>query len=153
MQRYGNSVYLIHSSTSFRRSAFAEVLAQRKRTSSNSPFRQKIPALKPPLIKGLKMFCTQFFVTLAFAEVLAQRKRKQVSSPFVLSPLRSESVSFVAERGKIQIHLVFRSLIRTFATKVAKLLHLGIKKKQVSFVLHSIFRNFAAQNERYDETI
>ena len=46
-----------------------ELLAQRKRTSSNSPFRQKIPALKPPLIKGLKMFCTQFFVTLAFAEV------------------------------------------------------------------------------------
>ena len=78
---------------------------------------------------------------------------EQVSSPFVLSPLRSESVSFVAERGKIQIHLVFRSLIRNFATKVAKLLHFGIKKKQVSFVLHSIFRNFAAQNERYDEII
>ena len=26
--------------------------------------RQKIPALKPPLIKGLKMFCARFFVTL-----------------------------------------------------------------------------------------
>ena len=39
------------------------------------------------------------FVTLTFVELLAQRKRKQVSSPFVLSPLRSESVSFVAERG------------------------------------------------------
>ena len=55
----------------------------------------------------------------------------------------------------------FRSLIRRSATlgdafvaqrrknsaiKIAKLLHLGIKKKRVSFVLRSIFRNFAPCN-------
>ncbi len=32
---------------------------------------------------------------------------------------------------------------RNSVAKVAKLLHLSIKKKQVSFVLRSIFRNFA----------
>ena len=37
----------------------------------------------------------------------------------------------------------FRSLIRNFAIEIAKFLHLGRKKKRVSFVLHSIFRNFA----------
>ena len=39
----------------------------------------------------------------------------------------------------------FRSLIRNFAIEIAKFLHLGRKKKRVSFVLHSIFRNFVAQ--------
>ena len=42
---------------------------------------------------------------------------------------------------------VFRSLIRIFATKVAKILHLGIKKKQVSFVLRLIFRIFVGKSE------
>ena len=56
------------------------------------------------LIKNFKLrpeitLLESIFVTLIFVEVLAQRKRKQVSSPSVLSPLRSESVSFVAERG------------------------------------------------------
>ena len=32
-----------------------------------------------------------------------------------------------------------------FANKLAKLLHLGIKKERVLFVLHSIFRNFAGK--------
>ena len=51
--------------------------------------------------------------------------------------------------SKAKKHLfffAFRSLIRTFAIKIAKLLHLSIKKKRVSFVLRSIFRNFAPCN-------
>jgi hypothetical protein len=42
---------------------------------------------------------------------------------------------------------VFRSLIRIFAAKVAKILHLGIKKEQVSFVLRMIFRIFVGKSE------
>ena len=40
-------------------------------------------------------------------------------------------------------YLTLPSFFRNFATKVAKLLSLGRKKKRVSFVLPSFFRNFA----------
>ena len=39
--------------------------------------------------------------------------------------------------------LLLLLFFRKFATKVANFLHLGIKKKRVSFVLRSIFRKFA----------
>jgi len=41
------------------------------------------------------------------------------------------------------LFLVIIEFLCNFANKLANLLHLGIKKKRVSFVLHSIFRNFA----------
>jgi len=54
-----------------------------------------------------------------------------------------ESAYFAFSVQKYKKIFAFRSLIRTFATKVAKLHHLGKKKKRVSFVLRSIFCNFA----------
>ena len=39
--------------------------------------------------------------------------------------------------------LLLLLFFRKFATKVANILHLGLKKKRVSFVLRSIFRKFA----------
>ena len=38
--------------------------------------------------------------------------------------------------------------LQAFFVTLDKLLHLGIKKEQVLFVLLSIFRNFAALNQK-----
>jgi len=46
-------------------------------------------------------------------------------------------------KRKASFPFAFRSFIRTFAIKMAKLLGLGIKNKRVYFVLLSTFRNFA----------
>jgi len=62
-----------------------------------------------------KIKAKTFVFTLYFAHLFVSLATAE--DTFVLSPLRSESVSFVAERGKTQINLVFRSLIRNFAEK------------------------------------
>ena len=43
--------------------------------------RHKIPALKPPLIKGLKMFCARFFVTLRLVVLPAHKSPHSPYSP------------------------------------------------------------------------
>ena len=57
--------------------------------------------------------------------------------------IRENQCNLWKEKRKMNFLFAFCSLIRNFAIKIAKLLHLGIKKKRVSFVLRSIFRNFA----------
>ena len=53
-------------------------------------------------------------------------------------------------RRILAIYLSFPSIFRNFATKVANLLRLGIKKKCFSFVLLSTFRNFARNKHNID---
>jgi hypothetical protein len=51
-------------------------------------------------------------------------------------------------KKKKRISFILLSTFRNFAIEIAKLLRLGKKKKRISFILLSTFRNFAAKRLR-----